>query len=299
MEEKQESQRQKALKRELEWVQTNPSARRSKSKSRLANYEKMLKEDSLQREVEVELYIPPGPRLGELVIEADGIAKAFGENLLYENLSFRLPQGGIVGIIGPNGAGKTTLFKMIMGLEQPDKGTLKIGDTVKLGYADQNRFSLDDKRTVYDVISAGSEIVKLGAKEMNARAYLSRFGFSGQDQQKPINVLSGGERNRIHLALMLKDAGNVLLLDEPTNDLDVNTLRALEEALLGFAGCAVVISHDRWFLDRIATHILAFEGNSEVVWFEGNFTDYLEDKRRRLGSAADKIERIKYKKFKR
>jgi sulfate-transporting ATPase len=298
-EEKQESQRQKTLKRELEWVQQNPSARRSKSKSRLANYEKMLKEDSLQREVDVELYIPPGPRLGELVIEADGIAKAFGDNLLYENLSFRLPQGGIVGIIGPNGAGKTTLFKMIMGLEKPDKGTLRVGDTVKLGYADQNRFSLDDKRSVYDVISGGSDIIKLGNREMNARAYLSRFGFSGQDQQKPINVLSGGERNRIHLSLTLKDAGNVLLLDEPTNDLDVNTLRALEDALLGFAGCAVVISHDRWFLDRIATHILAFEGNSEVVWFEGNFSDYLEDKRRRLGSAADKIERIKYKKFKR
>lgn len=298
-EEKQESQRQKTLKRELEWVQQNPAARRSKSKARLANYEKMLKEDSLQREVDVELYIPPGPRLGELVIEADGIAKAFGDNLLYENLSFRLPQGGIVGIIGPNGAGKTTLFKMIMGLEKPDKGTLRVGDTVKLGYADQNRFSLDDKRSVYDVISGGSDIIKLGSREMNARAYLSRFGFSGQDQQKPINVLSGGERNRIHLSLTLKDAGNVLLLDEPTNDLDVNTLRALEDALLGFAGCAVVISHDRWFLDRIATHILAFEGNSEVVWFEGNFSDYLEDKRRRLGSAADKIERIKYKKFKR
>ncbi|MBX7145459.1 MAG: energy-dependent translational throttle protein EttA [Oligoflexia bacterium] len=296
-EEKQESQRQRALKQELEWVRQSPSARRSKSKARIANYERMLKEDSLKREEELEIYIPPGPRLGELVIQAKDVAKAFGDKLLYENLNFSLPQGGIVGIIGPNGAGKTTLFKMILGLEKPDRGEFKVGETVKLGYADQNRFSLDDKRSLYDVISGGSEYVQLGNRELNARAYLARFGFSGADQQKPINVLSGGERNRIHLALTLKDAGNVLLLDEPTNDLDVNTLRALENALENFAGCAVVISHDRWFLDRLATHILAFEGDSQVVWFEGNFSDYLEDKHRRLGADADKLGRIKYKKF--
>jgi ATP-binding cassette ChvD family protein len=298
-EEKTESQRQKTLKQELEWVRQSPSARRSKSKARIANYEKMLKEEGAKKIEDVEIYIPPGPRLGELVIQAKDVAKAFGDNLLYENLNFSLPQGGIVGIIGPNGAGKTTLFKMIMGLEKPDKGTFEVGTTVKLGYVDQNRLINDDKRSVWDCISNGSDLIRLGTRDVNSRAYVSRFGFSGADQQKPINVLSGGERNRVHLALTLKDAGNVLLLDEPTNDLDVHTLRALEEALQGFVGCAVVISHDRWFLDRIATHILAFEGDSQVVWFDGNFSEYQADRRRRLGAKADEVHRIKYKKFKR
>lgn len=298
-EEKAESQRQKSLKQELEWIRQTPSARRSKSKARIANYEKMLKEESAKRDDDVEIYIPPGPRLGELVIEAKDVAKAFGDNLLYEHLSFSLPQGGIVGIIGPNGAGKTTLFKMIMGVEKPDKGTFTVGPTVKLGYVDQGRILPDDKRSVWELISSGSDVIKLGSREINSRAYVSRFGFSGQDQQKPVSVLSGGERNRVHLALTLKDAGNVLLLDEPTNDLDVHTLRALEVALQGFVGCAVVISHDRWFLDRIATHILAFEGDSEVVWFDGNYSEYQADRRKRLGAEADKVHRIKYKKFKR
>ncbi|MBX7148000.1 energy-dependent translational throttle protein EttA [bacterium] len=297
-EEKMESKRQKTLARELEWINKSPEARRSKSKARIANYEQMLKEDSQKRDDELEIYIPPGPRLGQQVIEAKGVSKAYGDKLLFENLNFALPQGGIVGIIGPNGAGKTTLFKMIMGLEKPDKGTFTVGDTVKLAYADQNRFDLSDKRTVYDVISGGHENIKLGSRELNSRAYVSRFNFSGTDQQKPINVLSGGERNRVHLAITLKEGGNVLLLDEPTNDLDVNTLQALETALENFAGCAVVISHDRWFLDRIATHMLAFEGDSQVVWFDGNFSDYEADKRRRLGDDADKLTRIKYKKFK-
>ncbi|MBN8548319.1 MAG: energy-dependent translational throttle protein EttA [Deltaproteobacteria bacterium] len=298
-EEKSESQRQKALKQELEWVRQSPSARRSKSKARIANYEKMLKEESLKKIEDIEIYIPPGPRLGEMVIEAKGVAKAYGDKLLYENLNFNLPQGGIVGVIGPNGAGKTTLFKMIMGLEKPDQGTFNVGASVKLGYVDQNRLINDDKKSVWDAISSGSDVIHLGSRDVNSRAYVSRFGFSGADQQKPINVLSGGERNRVHLALTLKDAGNVLLLDEPTNDLDVHTLRALEEALTGFVGCAVIISHDRWFLDRIATHILAFEGDSQVVWFDGNYTEYMADKHRRLGSAADEVHRIKYKKFKR
>jgi len=298
-EEKSEDKRLKTLERELEWIRQPPAARRAKSKARIAQYETLLAQENEKRQDDIEIYIPPGPRLGESVIEAKGVAKAFGDNLLFENLNFRLPQGGIVGIIGPNGAGKTTLFKMIMGKEKPDAGEFKVGETVKLGYVDQNRFAPDDKRTVYDVISGGHEVLKLGAREVNARAYCARFNFSGTDQQKPINVLSGGERNRVHLALALQDAGNVLLLDEPTNDLDVNTLRALEVALENFVGCAVVISHDRWFLDRIATHVLAFEGDSQVTWFEGNFSEYEEDKHRRLGAEADKIHRIKYKKFKR
>lgn len=297
VEEKQENKRIAALKREREWIGQNPQARRSKSKARIANYEKMLAEESLKQEDDIEIFIPPGPRLGDLVIRAENVSKAYGDKLLFEDLNFSLPRGGIVGIIGPNGAGKTTLFRMIMGQEKPDKGTFTIGDSVKLGYVDQNRFPEGDNRSVYQAIAGDQEIIKLGPKEVNARAYVARFNFTGTDQQKPLNALSGGERNRVHLAATLRDAGNVLLLDEPTNDLDVNTLRALEDALNNFAGCAVVITHDRWFLDRTATHILAFEGNSEVIWFEGNFSDYEEDKRKRLGAEADKIHRIKYKKF--
>lgn len=294
-EEKTESQRQKTLKRELDWIRQTPSARRGKSKARIANYETMIAEQSEKVSEDLEIYIPPGPRLGANVIEAQGVAKAFGEKVLFENLNFSLPQGGIVGVIGPNGAGKTTLFRMIMGLDKPDNGTFKVGETVKLGYVDQNRFAPTDTRTVWDCVTGGAEVIKLGIREINSRAYVARFNFSGSDQQKPINVLSGGERNRVHLAMTLKEPGNVLLLDEPTNDLDVNTLRALEEALVNFAGCAVVISHDRWFLDRIATHILAFEGDSRAVWYDGNYSDYMEDKRRRLGAAADEVHRIRYK----
>jgi len=298
-EEKSEAKRIKTLERELEWIRQTPSARRAKSKARISNYETMLAQENEKRNEDMEIYIPPGPRLGTTVIDAQNVSKAYGDNLLFENLNFKLPQGGIVGVIGPNGAGKTTLFKMIMTLEKPDQGSFKVGETVKLGYVDQNRFSPSDTRTVYEVISGGLDTIKLGTREVNARAYIARFNFSGTDQQKQISVLSGGERNRVHLAMALKDAGNVLLLDEPTNDLDVNTLRALEVALENFAGCAVVISHDRWFLDRIATHILAFEGMSQVTWFEGNFSDYEEDKKRRLGSEADQVHRIQYKKFKR
>ena len=298
-EEKSDQKRVKTLERELEWLNETPQARRTKSKARITNYENMFNQQQEKYNEEIEIYIPPGPRLGKLVIEAQNVSKAYGENLLFENLNFALPQGGIVGIIGPNGAGKTTLFRMIMGQEKPDAGTFKVGDTVKLGHLDQNRFAPEDKRTVWECISGESEIIKLGNREINSRAYVARFNFSGTDQQKSVSILSGGERNRVHLAMTLKDPGNVLLLDEPTNDLDVNTLRALETALENFVGCAVVISHDRWFLDRIATHILAFEGNSQVVWFEGNFSDYEEDKHRRLGSKADQLERIKYKKFKR
>jgi energy-dependent translational throttle protein EttA len=298
-EEKSEAKRIKTLERELEWIRQTPSARRAKSKARISNYETMLAQENEKRNEEMEIYIPPGPRLGTTVIDAQNISKAYGDKLLFENLNFKLPQGGIVGVIGPNGAGKTTLFKMIMGQEKPDQGSFKVGETVKLGYVDQNRFSPSDTRTVYEVISGGHETLKLGTREVNARAYIARFNFSGTDQQKQISVLSGGERNRVHLAVTLKDAGNVLLLDEPTNDLDVNTLRALEVALENFVGCAVLISHDRWFLDRIATHILAFEGNSQVTWFEGNFSDYEEDKKRRLGDKADEVHRIQYKKFKR
>lgn len=297
VEEKAEQKKQKTLARELEWIRQSPGARRAKSKARIANYESMLQEEAAKKDEELEIYIPPGPRLGQQVIEAKGVAKGYGDRLLYENLNFALPQGGIVGIIGPNGAGKTTLFKMILGQEKPDAGTFVVGDTVKLSYVSQDRFAQDDKRSVWEYISGGSETIQLGNRDVSSRAYVARFNFSGQDQQKSVNVLSGGERNRLHLAMALKEGGNVILLDEPTNDLDVATLRALEEALQNFAGCAVVISHDRYFLDRVATHILAFEGDSQVYWFDGNFSDYEEDKHKRLGAEADKIQRIKYKKF--
>ena len=290
-EEKSESKRIKTLEKELEWIQQSPSARRSKSKARIANYERMLSEETVKRDDDLELFIPPGPRLGDIVVEARGVSKAYGDKLLYEDLSFSLPQGGIVGIIGANGAGKSTLFKMIMGLEKPDKGDFRIGDTVKLGYVDQNRFAPEDTRSVWEVVSGGLDILKLGNREINSRGYVARFNFSGADQQKSIAVLSGGERNRVHLAMTLKDAGNVLLLDEPTNDLDVNTLRALEVALENFAGCAVIISHDRWFLDRVATHMLAFEGNGAVRWFEGNFEAYEQARRAELGSNYDRPRR--------
>ena len=294
VEEKQASKRQKALQRELEWVRQNAKGRRAKSKARIANYEQMLEEQQEGRHEEVEIFIPPGPRLGDIVVEAHDVAKGYDGRLLYDDLSFHLPPGGIVGIIGPNGAGKTTLFRMITGQEEPDSGTFKIGDTVELGYIDQDR-PLDPEKTVYQEITGGTEFIQLGNREVNARAYVGRFNFAGQDQQKKTSELSGGERNRVHLAKMLKEGANVLLLDEPTNDLDVNTLRALEEALLNFAGCAVVISHDRWFLDRVATHILAFEGDSEVRWFPGNYSEYEEDRHARLGSAADIPKRIKYR----
>lgn len=296
LEEKQESKRQKALAEELEWVRMNPKGRHAKSKARIAAYEKMLAEQQDKRNEELEIYIPPGPRLGNLVIEAQNISKGFGDRLLFEDLSFSLPPGGIIGVIGPNGAGKTTLFRMIIGQDQPDNGTIRIGETVKLGYVDQNR-PLDPEKTIWEEISGGEDTILLGNREVNSRAYVARFNFSGQDQQKKVGLLSGGERNRVHLAKMLKEGANVLLLDEPTNDLDVNTLRALEEALQAFAGCAVVISHDRWFLDRIATHILAFEGNSKVYWFEGNYSQYEENRRQRLGIEAERPHRIKYKKL--
>lgn len=298
-EERADRKRLKSLDRELEWIRQSPSARRAKSKARITNYENLLKQDRDKLDEEIEIYIPPGPRLGEKVIEAKDVSKSYGDNLLFENLNFSLPQGGIVGIIGPNGAGKTTLFRLIMEMEKADGGTFSVGDTVKLGYVKQDRFAPDDKRSVWECISGGSETIALGTREINSRAYVARFNFSGTDQQKSISVLSGGERNRVHLAMTLRDAGNVLLLDEPTNDLDVNTLRALEVALENYAGCAVVISHDRWFLDRIATHILAFEGDSQVVWFEGNFAEYEADRARRLGDAAQAVHRIKYKKMKR
>ncbi len=298
-EEKSDQKRLKTLERELEWIRQTPTARRAKSKARIANYETLLKQDNQQKMEEVEIYIPPGPRLGEKVIVADKVSKAYGDKLLFENLNFSLPQGGIVGVIGPNGAGKTTLFKMIMGLEKPDSGNFIVGDTVKLAYVDQTRFKPDDKRSVWECVSGGNDLISLGSREVNSRAYVARFGFSGQDQQKQISVLSGGEKNRVHLSITLKEGGNVILLDEPTNDLDVNTLRALEDSLVNFVGCAVVISHDRWFLDRIATHMLAFEGDSQVLWFDGNFSDYEADKKRRLGAEAENIHRIKYKKLKR
>jgi sulfate-transporting ATPase len=296
-EEKQETSRQKAMKEELEWVRTNPKGRHAKSKARLARFEELSSVEVQKRNETQEIYIPPGPRLGDVVIEADNISKAFGDKLLFNGLSFRLPPGGIVGIIGPNGAGKTTLFRMMAGLEQPDSGTLKLGQTVQLAYVDQMRDDLDAKKTVFDEISDGLDMITVGKYETPSRAYVGRFNFKGADQQKHIGNLSGGERNRVHLAKLLKTGGNVLLLDEPTNDLDVETLRALEEALLAFPGCAVVISHDRWFLDRIATHILAFEGDSNVVWFEGNYEDYEADRHRRLGSDADNPHRLKYKKL--
>ncbi|HXT01636.1 MAG TPA: energy-dependent translational throttle protein EttA [Elusimicrobiota bacterium] len=292
---KSETKMQKALAEELEWVRKGAKGRQAKSKARLSNYDKMLEESQKEKSYDaLEIYIPPGPRLGDVVIEANNIAKSFGDKLLYDNLSFKLPPNGIVGVIGPNGAGKTTLFRMITGQEKPDGGTFKVGETVKLGYVDQNR-QLDGEKNVWEVISDGLDIVKLGKVEMPSRAYCGRFNFAGQDQQKLVKNLSGGERNRVHLAKMLKEGANVLLLDEPTNDLDVHTLRALEEAIEAFPGCAVVISHDRWFLDRIATHILAFEGDSQVVWFEGNYQAYEEDKKKRLGDVQPK--RIHYKKL--
>jgi len=295
LEEKQESKRQRALKDELEWIRQNPKGRRAKSKARISAYEDLLSEQREKRREDMEIYIPPGPRLGGKVIVAENVAKGFGDRLLYENLNFSLPPGGIVGIIGPNGAGKTTLFKMITGSETPDEGAFTVGPTVKLGYIDQNRPLYAANKSIWEEISDGMDIIQLGSHEVNSRAYVARFNFSGSDQQKKVTELSGGERNRVHLAKMLKEQANVLLLDEPTNDLDVNTLRALEEALLDFAGCAVVISHDRWFLDRIATHILAFEGNSEVIWFEGNYQEYEEHRRKKLGIMDDQPHRIQYK----
>jgi len=295
-EEKQESRRQRALARELEWIRMNPKGRHAKSKARITSYEKMLDEESEKRNEEMEIYIPPGPRLGNVVIDAKKVAKSFGEILLYDDMNFVLPPGGIIGVIGPNGAGKTTLFRMITGKEKPDAGSIVVGETVKLAYADQSRL-LDPSKTIWQEISGGEEILTLGKREVNSRSYVARFNFSGTDQQKPTGILSGGERNRVHLAKVLRQEANVLLLDEPTNDLDVNTLRALEEALQNFAGCAVVISHDRWFLDRIATHILAFEGESKVVWFDGNYSEYEQDRKRRLGIDADSPHRIKYKKL--
>ena len=282
-EDKQESKRQKTLQRELEWVRMSPKARQAKSKARLGAYDKLLSQEGKEQEGKLELYIPPGPRLGSKVIEVQGVSKAFGDKLLFDDLSFSLPQGGIVGVIGPNGVGKSTLFKLITDKETPDSGSFEVGSTVEMSYVDQEHDQLDDDKTVFEVISEGSEVIDLGGREMNARAYVSKFNFSGSDQGKKVGTLSGGERNRVHLALTLKRGANLILLDEPTNDLDINTLRALEEALDNFGGCAVVISHDRWFLDRIATHILAFEGDSQVYWFEGNFSDYEENRKKRLG----------------
>ena len=293
-EEKSESERQKTLQREIEWIRMSPKARRAKGKARITAYETLLDQESEKRREDLEIPIPPGPRLGNVVIEAEGASKAYGDRVLIEDMTFKLPPGGIVGVIGPNGAGKTTLFRMIIGQEQPDRGKIRIGDTVALGYVDQSR-TLDPKKSIWEEISGGADLLKIGAREVNSRAYVARFNFSGTDQQKMVGQLSGGERNRVHLAKMLKEGANVLLLDEPTNDLDVNTLRALEEALENFAGCAVVISHDRWFLDRIATHILAFEGDSEVVYFDGNYSEYEADRKMRLGAAAERPHRIKYR----
>jgi ATP-binding cassette ChvD family protein len=296
-EERKETARSRTIAAELEWVRENPKGRRKKSKARLARYEELLAEDKNVKLDSVQIHIPAGPRLGNVVIDADHLKKGFGDRLLIEDLSFKLPPAGIVGVIGPNGAGKTTLFRMIVGDEQPDSGSLRLGETVELAYVDQSRDSLDPEKTVWEEISAGDETIDVGGSRMNSRAYVGGFNFKGSDQQRKVGVLSGGERNRVHLAKLLRSGGNLLLLDEPTNDLDVDTLRALEEALLGFAGCAVVISHDRWFLDRVATHILAFEGDSEVVWFEGNLEAYEEDRRRRLGPEADRPHRITYKKL--
>jgi len=297
MEEKQETARQRTMKQELEWVRSNPKGRHAKSKARLARFDELANQDIEVRNETQEIYIPPGPRLGDLVVEVNKLSKSFGERLLIENLSFSLPKGGIVGIIGPNGAGKTTLFRMLAGLEPVDSGEIRIGPTVEMAHVDQSRDNLDGSKTIWEEISNGQDIITVGKYEIPSRAYVGRFNFKGQDQQKRVKDLSGGERNRVHLAKLLRSGGNVLLLDEPTNDLDVETLRALEEALLEFPGCAVVISHDRWFLDRIATHILAFEGDSQVVWFEGNYDDYEVDKKRRLGMDADTPHRIKYKKL--
>ncbi|HQI27793.1 MAG TPA: ATP-binding cassette domain-containing protein, partial [Sedimentisphaerales bacterium] len=292
---KAQTERQKTLQRELEWIHMSPKGRQAKGKARINAYEALLNEEVEKQDKDLEIYIPPGPRLGNLVIKAQNLTKTYGDRVLFENLSFDLPAGGIVGVIGPNGAGKTTLFRLITGQEKPDCGSLTLGDTVRLAYVDQDRASLDPKKTIWEVISGGRDTIRLGKLEVNSRAYVARFNFSGTDQQKSVANLSGGERNRVHLACLLKEGANVLLLDEPTNDLDVNTMRALEEALERFGGCAVVISHDRWFLDRIATHILAFEGDSQVRWFEGNYSDYEADRKRRLGKEADAPHRIKYR----
>ncbi len=293
-EEKSESERQKTLERELEWIRMAPKARRAKGKARITAYEALLDQEAQKRREDLEIPLPPGPRLGNVVIEAEGVNKGYSDNLLVEDMTFKLPPGGIIGVIGPNGAGKTTLFRMIIGQEKPDSGKIRIGETVALGYVDQSR-TLDPKKSIWEEISGGADSLKIGNRDVNSRAYVARFNFSGTDQQKKVGALSGGERNRVHLAKMLREGANVLLLDEPTNDLDVNTLRALEEALENFAGCAVVISHDRWFLDRIATHILAFEGDSKVVWFDGNYSEYEADRKSRLGAAADQPHRIKYR----
>jgi len=293
--EKQETARIKAMKEELEWVRSNPKGRHAKSKARLAKFDELSSSDFQKRNETKELYIPPGPRLGDVVIESTGVSKSFGDKLLYENMNFNLPPGGIVGVIGPNGAGKTTLFRMIIGEEKPDSGTIRVGETVQLAYVDQSRDALDPNKTIWEEISDGLDVITVGKYTVQSRAYVGRFNFRGTDQQKRVGDLSGGERNRVHLAKLLRSGGNVLLLDEPTNDLDVETLRALEDALLAFPGCAVIISHDRWFLDRIATHILAFEGDSQVTWFEGNFADYEADRKRRLGDEADQPTRLKYK----
>ncbi|MBX3330679.1 MAG: energy-dependent translational throttle protein EttA [Nitrospira sp.] len=295
-EEKAESKRKKTLEHELEWIRMSPKARQSKGKARLNRYEELVNQKQDQVAEDLEIYIPPGPRLGDVVVEANGISKAYSDKVLYESVNFSLPKGGIVGVIGPNGAGKTTMFKMIIGKEKPDAGSIKVGETVKLGYVDQDR-SLDGNKSVYEVISDGQDTIKLGKTDVNARGYCARFNFAGTDQQKKVKDLSGGERNRVHLARMLKEGANLIILDEPTNDLDVNTLRALEEGLENFAGCAVISSHDRWFLDRIATHILAFEGDSKVVWFEGNYSEYEADRKKRLGKEADQPHRIRYRKL--
>ncbi len=295
-EEKAESKRRKSLEHELEWIRMSPKARQSKGKARLNRYEELVNQKQDEQAADLEIYIPPGPRLGDVVVEAKGLSKAYGDKVLYENVNFSLPKGGIVGVIGPNGAGKTTMFRMIIGKEKPDTGTIKVGETVTLGYVDQDR-SLDPAKSVYDIISEGHETIQLGKAEVNARAYCARFNFAGTDQQKKVKDISGGERNRVHLARMLKEGANLVILDEPTNDLDINTLRALEEGLERFAGCAVISSHDRWFLDRIATHIMAFEGDSKVVWFEGNYSEYDADRKKRLGKEADQPHRIRYRKL--
>jgi ATP-binding cassette ChvD family protein len=297
LEEKQESRRQRTLQRELDWIRMSPRARQAKGKARVNAYEELLNQDTAQKLDTVEIYVPPGPRLGDVVVEARSVRKGYGDNLLIDDLTFTLPRGGIVGVIGPNGAGKTTLFRMITGQEKPDSGTLRVGETVQLGYVDQSRDTLDANKSVWEEISGGQDELEVGKRTVASRAYVSWFNFKGRDQQRKVGSLSGGERNRVHLAKLLRRGSNLLLLDEPTNDLDVDTLRALEEALLNFAGCAVVISHDRWFLDRIATHMLAFEGDSRVVWFEGNYQDYEADRKRRLGTDADQPHRIKYRKL--
>jgi ATPase subunit of ABC transporter with duplicated ATPase domains len=297
VEQRTEDRRQKAMARELEWIRKSATARRVKSQARITAYESMLKENVSEKEREFEILIPPGPRLGTLVVDAKGLSKVYGENLIFENLTFSLPPGGIVGVVGPNGAGKTTLFRLITGAEQPDAGTLRIGDTVKIAHVDQSRDSLPGQSTIYEAISGGEEILRMGGREVNARAYCAQFGFTGADQQKKVGILSGGERNRVHLARLLKSGANLILLDEPTNDLDINSIRAIEESLENFAGCAVVVSHDRWFLDRVATHILAFEGESTAHWFAGNYSSYIEDFRRRRGKDADQPHRIKYRRL--